>query len=219
MKYSYFFTILFGLLSFACNNNQEEVIPEKVTEVTDPTLPTEETMCDISGASTVSPNSKEFYTYNYDFPSTDINWSVQSGDITILGGQYSSTVYVEFGYGFTGGTLNAYGSNDNDINCSENFTISKSSVCTPPTNVSIHQTSGQCVGGSFTFTAYSSGSINSGSYSWSVSHGATITSGQGTQTITVAAPSGGFSISVNHTNDCQSTQVSGFTLAQFNSDC
>ncbi|MGB5976373.1 MAG: hypothetical protein WBG62_03115, partial [Cyclobacteriaceae bacterium] len=176
MKTTYFYAILIGLLCFACST-QEEVIPKKVTTTTeDLTLPTEETFCNILGPASVDPSTSESYTYDSDLNPSAVSWAVTSGDIVILTGQFSSTVSVQFGSNFNGGSINAYGSNENDEVCSETYSITKKRIaCTPPTNVLISQTSGQCIGGSFTFTAYPNGSTDSGSYSWSVSHGATIT--------------------------------------------
>ncbi|MEL7145155.1 MAG: hypothetical protein AAFO69_02205 [Bacteroidota bacterium] len=84
----------------------------------------------------------------------------------------------------------------------------------------IDQIAGGCEGDVFTFTADPNGNADSGSYTWSVGQGASIVSGQGSQTVQIQSPSsGGFSISVNHINDCQNTSVSAFTLAQFNAGC
>lgn len=179
---------------------------------------TARTNCDILGSSQITPGSTVTYTYSSNFTPNDVNWSVQSGSITIVSGQGTNTVTLSFGSNFTTGSIFAIGSGNGGIVCSDSMTITAG--CTPPTEIEIVQVSGACPGQTFTFRADTNGSTTGGSYQWTVFQGASITSGQGTRTITVASPpSGGFSIRVVHTNSCQNTQLTGFNLAEFSASC
>ena len=93
--------------------------------------------------------------------------------------------------------------------------------CIEPTSVSIAQTQGSCQGDVFRFTAtrFPSNSAN-GTYSWSAFQGASIISGQNTNSVLVQSPSsGGFSIQVTLTSTCNNKQVTGFTIAEFSNAC
>ncbi len=174
------------------------------------------TDCDIEGSSIVSPGSTVTYTYTSNLSPNTITWSILSGNISIISGQGTNTVTLSFASNFNGGSILADGING-VIHCSESFSIS---ACTPPTYVEIDQISGACMGDVFTFTANPNGSTDNGLYQWSVFQGATILSGQGTPTITVASPSSsGFLIRVTHVNSCMSTQVTGANLAEFSDSC
>ncbi|WP_428742348.1 hypothetical protein [Tenacibaculum sp.] len=178
------------------------------------------TTCDITGNSCVFPNSTNTYTYTSNFNNSNINWSVLSGDITIKSGQGTKTITLEFGINFQGGEITAQGSDNGTLTCSDNFVISKCSGCNPTTEVNIEQTKGACSGDVFTFEAEPNGSSYSGTYQWNATNGAYIISGQGTRIIKIQSPNtGGFAVSVSHTNNCDNSTVSRFTLAEFSAGC
>ncbi|MGB3180983.1 MAG: hypothetical protein WBB45_06315 [Cyclobacteriaceae bacterium] len=220
MKTTYFYAILIGLLSFACST-QEEVTPEKVTTTTDdPTLPKEETLCTISGPSSVDPSTSQSYTYNPDFTPNDVNWSVQSGDISIASGQGTSNVTLSFGSSFNGGSIYAIGSGNGGVVCSDTYSISKNTSCTPPTSIGVLSlTSGFCKGDDITLLAVLNpfSTPTSGSYNWIIDSRISIISSQGTKSLTITAPpAGSYSISVYHTNDCENATVSSSFIKTFN---
>ena len=179
------------------------------------------TTCDITGTFCGTPGGTSQLSYTANFLPSDITWSIQRGNISIIGGQGTSTVTLQFASNFTGGSVTALGTGSGGIVCSDVQSITVCDPpCTPPTSMDIDQINGACEGDIFTFTADPNGSTDSGSYSWSVGNGASITSGQGSQTIQVQSPSsGGFSISVSHVNDCEDTSLSAFTLAEFDAGC
>lgn len=209
-------TILFSFLILSCQ--QEEVSPINTESSPEGRLDPP-TTCNITGPSVVEPGTSESYSYSSNFTESSYTWSVTSGAITITSGQGTGNATVSFGSNFTSGRLCANASNGSDLSCQACIDID---ACDEPTGVSITQdyTVGGCEGEVFRFDAAVSGTTAGGSYSWSVGNGASITSGQGTSTIYVQSPSsGGFTIQVTHTSNCNNAQVSAFTLAEFDAGC
>lgn len=211
-------------IPFVLSCSEEELHPnDEINNIKSRAL---RTVCDINGNSCGSPNGTLTLTYSSDFNPNDVNWSIQSGNISIISGQGTSTVTLRFGSSFNGGSVLAIGSGNGGIICSDSYSLTKCIIdppqCTPPTFIRITQspTIGACPGEIFTFTADPNGSTDNGSYQWSSFQGSTIVSGQGTSTVRIQSPSsGGFSVSVNHVNACQNTSLSGFTIAQFDDGC
>jgi len=222
-KINYLWMLIFIPFLFSCS--EEELQLEEKTLNIEERIPSEKnetlrTTCTINGLNCGRPNSTITLTYNSDFNPNNVNWSILSGSISIIGGQGTNTVTLRLGSNFNGGSVYAIGSGNGGIVCSDSYNIVRCPQCTPPTSVMIRQVSGACQGDIFKFTADPNGSTDSGSYQWSAFQGATIISGQGTATVRIQSPSsGGFSVSVNHTNSCNNTSVSGFTLAEFSSGC
>ncbi|MFL5765171.1 MAG: T9SS type A sorting domain-containing protein [Bacteroidia bacterium] len=136
------------------------------------------------------------------------NWSVPSG-ATILSGQGTQDVTIDFGSGFTNGVISVTVSNA----CSGTAT-SYYSVNAAPQSVGFISgpTEGLCPSGTFT-AAYKANTVpGATSYSWLVPAGITITYGLGTDSINVSVDSTFTSgiMAVYATNACgtsDSTQI------------
>jgi sugar lactone lactonase YvrE len=119
------------------------------------------------------------------------SWTVPSG-ATITSGQGTNSITVDFGS--TGGTVsvtetNSFGSTTSSVSVTV-ASMPVSQTITGPSNVASGSTG-------ITYSI----SVNSGStYNWTVPAGATITSGQGTDSIKVSFGSTGGTVSVMETN-------------------
>jgi hypothetical protein len=69
----------------------------------------------------VCVNGSYSYTYSTDISNPTITWSVVSGSITLTSGQGTSTATFQFGAGFTSGSIQALGSNQEV--CSESISM------------------------------------------------------------------------------------------------
>lgn len=182
------------------------------------------TYCDITGPTCADPGTTAQFSYTKNFTTSNITWFVQSGNVTITGGQGTSTVTVQFASNFSGGTISALGTGSGGVLCSDIMQISKCVVpsCTPPTLILITQTGGTSYGDIFTFEADPNGSTDTGTYQWSTSPGASIISGQGTSNVSiqsplVPSPLFPLTVTVNHVNTCDNTSVSAFMPASVDS--
>lgn len=169
------------------------------------------TTCDITGNASVCLQATASYTYTANFPFTTVTWSVQSGNIAIVGGQGTATLTVSFPASFSGGTLLASASDGGDIVCSDTQAIT---LPASTESITVRQTAGRCMGDIFTFTA-----SPSGSYTWTASDGAYILNGQGSSTIQVESPlNSGFQVFASRTNACGTTST-GRRPALFDATC
>jgi len=153
----------------------------------------------ISGAARVCPGALVTYSVSAVARAQYYNWSVPAG-ATIVSGNLTNIIQVQYAAGFTGGTISVYASNA----CGSGPARTRNVVLdNPSTPASISgQLSGLCGASGATFTAASVS--NATGYFWTVPAGATLVSGQGTATITVNF-AGNFTtgnITVAATNGC-----------------
>lgn len=81
------------------------------------------TICCITGAELASSGESLSYEYNSNINNPVFTWEIISGSISIVSGQNTSTVALEFGNDFTTGKI--LGKGDSDEICTELFTINK----------------------------------------------------------------------------------------------
>jgi len=79
------------------------------------------TACCITGFAEAVPGETLEYEYHSNMidPTPTIEWSIISGDITIVSGGDSSKVTVKFGDNFTEGAIRAFGDNHDGKSCSD----------------------------------------------------------------------------------------------------
>lgn len=119
-KINLLWALSMALFVFSCN--EEDLLSPELTDVESKAYIT---TCDISGNSCGNPGSTSVLTYTSDFTPNDVNWSIQSGNISIINGQGTSMVTVQFGSNFNGGSVYAVGSGNGGIICSDSYPISK----------------------------------------------------------------------------------------------
>lgn len=213
--------IFIAVVLFSC---EEETIKPDSNVVLDKYKSELPVSCQVSGNSEAPRNTYGIYTYSTDI--TDVaycGWSVVSGDISIISGQDTSTVYLKFGSNFSGGSIRGMAIGESG-ECAEVFNISRGYVdCTPPTSMYITQVKEYCPGNNFNFKASTNNGTTSGTYHWTVSNGATIFGGQGTSSLSVSTSSStnGFFVTVSHFSNCSgtTTAVSATKYADFRADC
>lgn len=151
----------------------------------------------ITGPGKACPGNTISYSIASVARAVSYNWTVPAG-VTLLSGQGTQTVSLLFDAGYTGGTLSVTASNA----CGTSGIRSKAlSLNNPSTPGSM---SGSAFGICNATVTYSVTNVSGVTYNWSVPSGATILSGQGTNSISVQF-SGNFTngiISVTATNDC-----------------
>ena len=134
---------------------------------------------------------------------TSYIWTVPTG-ATIVGGQGTDSITVDFSTTFTSGNITVKGSN-----ACGNGTASSKSI-----NPNLFPAAAGTISGSATVcpgqaTAYSIPDIaNATGYNWVLPAGATITSGTNTRSITVSFSTTSGNITVNGTNSCGSGATS-----------
>lgn len=116
---------------FSCCNNDsadEKAIEEKLylDQDSDCDKQYTGTCCDTDGRVLVETEKIYKYTYktNYD-NSSDIEWSVMSGEIVLIEGQGTSEATFYFSKGFTKGAISAHGKNLLEDSCQSTIFISK----------------------------------------------------------------------------------------------
>lgn len=67
------------------------------------------TACCISGPTKVKPGDIAIYQYQMNHQDPSAEWVILEGDISILSGQDTRTVTVQFGPDFRGGTIQCFG--------------------------------------------------------------------------------------------------------------
>ncbi|MFM9007055.1 MAG: T9SS type A sorting domain-containing protein, partial [Bacteroidota bacterium] len=153
----------------------------------------------ISGAARVCPGDIVTYSVSPVARAQFYNWTVPAG-ASIVGGNLTNIIQVQFVAGFTGGTVTVNASNA----CGSGPVRTRNVILNNPlTPASISgQLTGVCGASGVTFTAASVS--NATGYNWTVPAGATIVSGQGSATISVNF-AGNFTtgnITVAATNGC-----------------
>lgn len=101
----------------AKQNECEEAINDAITN--------DSVACCVLGKLQASPGDTIEYTYNSSFTSKIYNWTIISGDITIISGENSKTVQVKFGDNFTGGEIVGLGDNQEGRKCSDSVEVTK----------------------------------------------------------------------------------------------
>lgn len=165
---------------------------------------------DISGSSCGSPGGILTLTYSADFNPNDVNWSIQSGNISIIGGQGTNRVTLRFASNFNGGSVFAIGSAGNGgIVYSDPYTISKCSSegrlgnrsqCTLPTSIGIRQEIEECVGDFVVFSATVPSNSCPGSFSWTSWGDGSIVTTPNDATITAETYGPNFSVTATYTS-------------------
>lgn len=148
----------------------------------------------ITGTTPVCPNAAGMIYTVTNNPGDTYNWSVPAG-ATITSGQGSNSITVTFGP--AGGTISCTESNTCGSGTAVNFNVVTSST---PVTSAITGTNPVCpnaVG-----MIYSVVNTPGSTYNWTVPAGATITSGQGSNQITVSFGPAGGTISCTETNSC-----------------
>lgn len=120
--------------------------------------------CTVNGETQVFPNQTCTYTYSDTYqPLESITWSVNSGAITLVSGQGTSTVVFSFGSNFSGGSIRAQGVSAG-LACDEDLSISALPTLTISLT-SIDEHPGHIYPALYTYTATN---ISGFSYSWYV---------------------------------------------------
>ena len=83
------------------------------------------TICCVTESSVVGEEKRSSYEYDSNKCNSVFTWEVYSGSISIVSGQGTSIVTVEFGDDFTTGGIIGLGTGDLDLSCSVLFPISK----------------------------------------------------------------------------------------------
>ncbi|HXC04474.1 MAG TPA: gliding motility-associated C-terminal domain-containing protein, partial [Bacteroidia bacterium] len=148
----------------------------------------------ITGTSPVCPGATGIVYSVANTPGSTYNWTVPAG-ATITSGQGTNSITVTFGA--SGGT----------VSCTETSTCGSGApvtfnVTTSPTPVTsaITGTSPVCTG--TTGVVYSVTNTPGSTYNWTVPPGSTITSGQGTNSITVTLGSTSGTVTCTETSSC-----------------
>jgi hypothetical protein len=127
------------------------------------------------------------------------NWTMPTG-ATVISGAGTNVVTVQYGAGFTGGTMSVTASNQCGTSASRTRTVTLNSLTAP--GVISGPIDGLCNATNVTYSV--SPVSGASSYAWTVPAGATITSGAGTNAITVSF-SGSFTtgnVTVAGVNGC-----------------
>ncbi len=200
MKNSILILLAMAFLILSCskeetmleNNSPEHIAKTGSKQTLDKNEKIEATICDITGNTTVCPGSKGIYNYSANFNVNHVNWTVVSGNMSILGGQGTNGIGVSFGSNFTGGSLRAFGTGSET--CSETIYISKSNVTCANPALGITTLIPACYPASFPLGRYRlTGVPSGGSVTWSARN-ANITLISGTEIYVEATSSYDFSL-------------------------
>jgi|GEM_PF-2641894 len=125
MKNQTIYLLLFVLFTFAisCSSDDEDLNP--ITELVcgENTTNYSGTICCVTGSDLVTPGETLSFDYNSNIINPVFTWEVVSGSITIISGENSPTITVEFGNDFTTGMIR--GKAIGDEVCTEVLTINK----------------------------------------------------------------------------------------------
>ena len=84
------------------------------------------TCCDIDGRILVEPNSTYTYTHTFNRGLYSVDWTVLSGDITLVSGQNTNSATFKFGNNFTTGQISAFATAKiNGLECENRILVSK----------------------------------------------------------------------------------------------
>jgi hypothetical protein len=150
----------------------------------------------ISGPSSICKNNSGTYSIAAITGATSYVWSVPAG-ATISSGQGTTSVTVNFGASAVSGNVSVYGSNSAGNGTPGNLTVTVNSVPSQPGAISGSAT--VCQGSSQVFSVANTSGIT---YTWSVPAGSSITSGQGTNSVTVTIGNSSGNVNVTPSNTC-----------------
>ncbi|MFM1745359.1 MAG: hypothetical protein RLZZ630_1296 [Bacteroidota bacterium] len=155
------------------------------------------TPASIFGTSAVCPGDVVSYLAAVSTGASSYNWTIPSGT-TIVSGQGTRTLNLQFNSSFTGGIISVVAVNS----CGSSATTTRSLTLNPPSTPSV--ITGNGTGLCNLLEAFSVTATSGMSYVWTVPSGASIVSGQGTSAISVQFSStfGKGSISVVAQNTC-----------------
>jgi large repetitive protein len=165
-----------GVISVIANNSCASSIAKTITVSGAPAIPGV-----ISGPSSNICDSTGTYSVALVNGATSYTWTVPSG-VIISSGQGTNAINVIFGNSFISGLVSVKASNGCSISSSKTRSISKrpaapATLTGPLTNACTYTAA---------FATYSAAAVAGAiSYSWTLPAGATLVSGQGTNTITV----------------------------------
>jgi hypothetical protein len=150
----------------------------------------------ISGPSSVCKNNSYNYSVGTIAGATTYVWSVPTG-ATIVSGQGTMNISVNFGASANSGNVSVYGSNAGGNGAPSNLAVTVNTVPAQPSSITGEPM--PCEGSS---QAYSVTNVSGVSYNWIVPAGSTITSGQGTNSILVTIGNTSGIIEVVPSNSC-----------------
>lgn len=155
------------------------------------------TPASIFGTTAVCPGDVVSYLAAVSTGATSYNWTIPSGT-TIVSGQGTRTLNLQFNSSFTGGTISVIAVNS----CGSSATTTRSITLNPPSTPS--SITGNGTGLCNLLETFSVTAVSGMNYVWTVPTGATILSGQGTATVSIQFSStfGKGSISVMAQNTC-----------------
>ncbi|MFI5149452.1 MAG: kelch repeat-containing protein [Bacteroidia bacterium] len=148
----------------------------------------------ITGTSPVCPGATGIVYSVTNTPGSTYNWTVPGG-ASITAGQGTNSITVSFGA--SGGTITCTETSACGSGAPVTFNVT---LGTTPVTPAITGTSPVCPGA--TGVVYSVTNNPGSTYNWTVPAGATITSGQGTNSITVSFGASGGTISCTQTSAC-----------------
>jgi len=161
----------------------------------------------ISGPASVCKNNNYTYTVGTIAGATTYVWSVPTG-ANIISGQGTTSISVNFGASSTSGNVSVYGSNSAGNGAPSNLAVTVNAAPAQPSAISGPAAS--CEGSSETYSVVNTSGVI---YTWSVPAGSTITSGQGTSSITVTIGPNSGEIAVSPSNSCGSGTSQATTIS------
>ncbi|WP_299674862.1 hypothetical protein [uncultured Tenacibaculum sp.] len=188
-KTSYLSILLIFILLLSCNSESDDIIIDSNTKISNTVLFEGEinssltknksialpSGCGVIGENCANRNQILSYTYFSSSPSTNTIWSIVSGDITIIRGQNTNTVTLNFGNNFSGGSVMVSG--NGVLNCAVILQINNcgnggtGSICdTYSPGISDNYLDGTLSGANFIHLE-ASGNFPSGTtYTWAIKY-------------------------------------------------
>jgi len=130
MKNQTIYLLLFVLITFtiSCSNDDDESTDDSNNETSELVCGEDisnysGTICCVTGSELASPEEILSFEYNSNIINPVFTWEIISGSISIVSGQNTSKITLEFGSDFTTGEI--LGKGDGDEICTELFTINK----------------------------------------------------------------------------------------------
>lgn len=150
----------------------------------------------ITGSQSVCSGSSANYSVAAINGATSYVWSAPAG-ATITAGQGTIAVTVNFGANAVSGNVSVYGTNGSGNGTASNLAITIGTVPAQPATIT--GSTNSCQG---TSQSYSVTNVAGVTYTWVVPAGWSITSGQGTNSITATVGTAGGNVQVTPANSC-----------------
>ncbi len=150
----------------------------------------------ITGPASVCKNNNFTYSVGAISGASNYVWSVPTG-ASIVSGQGTTSISVNFGASSVSGNVNVYGSNSAGNGAASNLAVTVNAAPAQPSAIS--GLTDPCQGSTQT---YSVANVAGVAYNWIVPAGTTITSGQGTNSITVSIGISNGTLEVVPSNSC-----------------